>query len=44
MPASAGFEAVTATGTLVYNNNAALNQDVCKDDVLTITVTVAAAS
>jgi hypothetical protein len=44
IPAGATVEAVTATGTLVYANNAALNQDVCKDDVLTITVTVAAAS
>jgi hypothetical protein len=44
IPASATVEPVTATGTLVYNNNAALNQDVCKDDVLTITVSVAAAS
>lgn len=42
--AGATAEAVTATGTLVYAYDAAVNQDACKGDTMTLTVSVSAAA
>lgn len=44
IPAGATTEAVTATGALVYAYDAAVNQDACKGDTMTLTVSVTAAA